>query len=105
MITADYALEQGRDLYIHSAGLIGPSGRGSRQLFEAGAVCVDKIGDMFKDWGWDPGRSDFGSIGEQAGVNHNLKEKTGTRLARLLEMELAGEVERNNGDYVLKRSR
>lgn len=105
LITADYALEQGRDLYIHSAGLVGPSGRGSRQLFEAGATCIDGAGDMFRDWGWNSGRSAFGSIGEKAGVSHNLKEKAGTRLARLMEMELSGEVERNNGELVLKRVR
>jgi len=103
LITADYALEQGRDLYIHSTGLVGPSGRGSRKLFEAGAPCIDKIGDMFRDWGWDSGRSACGSIGEKAGANHNLKEKAGARLARLMEMELSGEVERNNGEFVLKR--
>jgi DNA processing protein len=103
LITADYALEQGRDLYIHSAGLVGPSGRGSRKLFEAGAPCIDEIGDMFRDWGWDSRRNASGSIEKEARVSHNLKEKVGTRLARLMEMELSGEVERNNGEFMLKR--
>ena len=105
LITADYALEQGRDLYIHSAGLVGPSGSGGRQLFEAGAVCIDKIGDIFRDWDWDSGGSAFGSIGNEAEVRQNLKEKAGARLARLMEMELSGKVERNNGEFLVKRSR
>ena len=105
LITADYALEQGRDLYIHSAGLAGPSGMGSRKLFEAGATCIDEISDMFRDWGWDSGRRAFGSIGENEGVSHNLKEKAGARLARLMEMELSGKAARNNGELMLKRGR
>jgi len=105
LITADYALEQGRDLYIHSAGLVGPSGRGSRKLFEAGAPCIDEIGAMFRDWGWDSRRSASGSIGNEAEVRQSLKEKAGTRLARLMEMELSGEVARNNGEFMLKRDR
>ena len=105
LITADYALEQGRDLYIHSAGLVGPSGMGSRKLFEAGAPCIDEIGAMFRDWGWDSRRNASGRIGNEAEFRQSLKEQAGTRLARLMEMELSGEAERNNGEFMLKRCR
>ena len=37
LFTADYALEQGRDLYVHAAGVAGTAGAGTRRLAESGA--------------------------------------------------------------------
>ena len=51
LITADYALDQGRDLFVHAAGLIGPVGAGTRELAEDGAQIIDGPEGIFEEWG------------------------------------------------------
>jgi DNA processing protein len=43
LITARYALDQGRDVYVHAAGCQGPRGTGTKILAEAGAVVIRGI--------------------------------------------------------------
>ena len=76
LITADYALEQGRDLYVHQRGLSGANGVGCRRLREEGASVIQSATDVTRDWGWD-----------NQGVFEPAEEKD---LAILLEEELAG---------------
>lgn len=54
LITADFALEQGRDVYVintenpsHSAG------EGTKELIEQGAMPIDSASDVIKDLGYD----------------------------------------------------
>lgn len=51
LITADYALDQGRDLFVHAAGLSGAVGAGTRDLAEDGAQIIDGPQDIFEEWG------------------------------------------------------
>jgi DNA processing protein len=51
LITAEYALEQGRDLWVHAAGLCGSAGAGTRGLREAGAPCLAGANALLEDWG------------------------------------------------------
>jgi DNA processing protein len=63
LITADFALEQNRDVVIHRAGLNGPVSAGTRTLAENGAVVVENASDIFESWGFasNPGmRRDAG---------------------------------------------
>ena len=99
LITAQFALEQGRDLYVHASGLAGAAGEGTRRLAEEGAPVVHSFAEILADW--YPGR--------KAAVQNKerTREKTGpvpfeapgSRLARLLEEELAGGLVRHQGDY------
>lgn len=66
LITADYALDQGRDLYVHAAGTVGERGEGTRALAADGALSVDGAGGILSDWGLTDRRNT--SVGEQAGV-------------------------------------
>jgi DNA processing protein len=54
LITAEYALEQGRDMYVHSAGLAGSAGDGTRRLAESGAPVIGSCEDIMRDWGRTP---------------------------------------------------
>ena len=54
LITAEYALEQGRDLYVHAAGLAGSAGGGTRSLADAGAPLVTGSAEILADWGRAP---------------------------------------------------
>ena len=50
LITADYALEQGRELVVHAEGLEGPAGAGTRRLSEQGAGAVRSAAEIIAGW-------------------------------------------------------
>ena len=54
LITADYALEQGRELLVHADGLEGQAGAGTRALAEEGAQAVRGGAEVLAGWGEDP---------------------------------------------------
>ncbi|MDR0636765.1 MAG: DNA-processing protein DprA [Treponema sp.] len=51
LITARFALEQGRDLWVSALGVASPHGEGVRKLYEDGAPCVSSARDILADWG------------------------------------------------------
>jgi DNA processing protein len=54
LITADFALEQGRDLMVLAAGLRGERGAGTAALAEEGAAVVESAADIARAWrGWE----------------------------------------------------
>jgi DNA processing protein len=52
--TAQFALEQGRDLWVASSGVASPVGEGTRRLAEEGSVVVSCAGDILAEWGIVP---------------------------------------------------
>jgi DNA processing protein len=88
LITADYALEQGRELMVHRAGTTGDRGAGSRRLAEQGAAVIDSASDILGDWGW----MQAGSAGPHKAAPDCERQDAGKRLARTLEAELAGSI-------------
>jgi len=94
LITAEYALEQGRDLAVHAEGLAGPAGAGTRALVEQGAELVRGAADILAGWGRPvPDGKDPRTRKAEAGG-------AGKSLARLLEKELAHEVAIHNGEVL-----
>ena len=51
LITAEYALDQGRDLFVHSAGITGAVGAGTHELAQDGARIVSGACDVYDEWG------------------------------------------------------
>ncbi|MDR1324986.1 MAG: DNA-processing protein DprA [Treponema sp.] len=51
LITARFALEQGRDLWVSARGVASPHGEGVRKLHDDGAPCVNSARDILADWG------------------------------------------------------
>lgn len=51
LITADFALEQGRDLFVARETLDSSRGKGSTGLYEQGAPLLDSAKDVLKSWG------------------------------------------------------
>ena len=51
LITADYALDQGRDLFVHRAGLDGAVGAGSADLAADGAMIIERASEIAGEWG------------------------------------------------------
>jgi DNA processing protein len=50
LITADFALDQGRDVVVHEAGLEGDRGAGTRALAVQGAPVVKTVADVLALW-------------------------------------------------------
>ena len=99
LITADYALEQGRELMVHRVGTTGERGAGSRRLAEQGAALIDCAADIVDDWGWL--RSNVRPIEHATEPLNSLD--AGKRLARALEAELAGSIVYRSGE-IFKRN-
>jgi DNA processing protein len=54
LFTADYALQQGRDLWVHAAGQAGTVGEGTRALAGMGAPVIHGAAEILSDWGVAP---------------------------------------------------
>ncbi len=94
LITADYALEQGRDLSVHQAGLAGSAGAGTRKLSQAGAPVIAGAVDVVRAWGWMP---------RAAAGDGRDRSATGEHLARMLQAEMEGALVQRGGDAYWRR--
>ncbi|MBR4797537.1 MAG: DNA-processing protein DprA [Spirochaetia bacterium] len=92
LITADYAAEQGREVYVHDAGLPFPQGTGGLALVEQGAKSVGSPVDVMMDLGWD--------VEIPVYKTDSLKE---AEQHQLLSWELDGRAVNNCGVYYFKR--
>lgn len=94
LITAEYALDQGRDLFVHSAGLHGTAGAGTRELAEDGARIISGAEDVFDEWGIE---SQPASAGEQRdGASSPVT--SGTEAGRQLADEIRGLLRSGSSD-------
>jgi DNA processing protein len=91
LITADYALEQGRELAVHAAGLEGPAAEGSRALAEQGAAVVSAATEILSAWAPGPQPGDREPARPVSPAGKAVGIEAGLMLARLLERELNGE--------------
>ncbi len=85
LITADFALSQGRDLFVHRVGVAGPASGGSAALAEDGAEVISGGKEILRSWGWVPPPamdSDISMLGKAS------SEVSGRQLAELFEREL-----------------
>lgn len=98
LITADYALGQGRDIYVHKAGISGEVGRGTCKLAEDGALLIENSSHLFYDWGWMDGGFPLSS---QAIKTEWMNP--GSRLAGRLKLELQDKYTTYNGEFVRRR--
>jgi DNA processing protein len=51
LITARFALEQGRDLWVASSGIGSVRGEGTRKLADDGARVIFEAAEILKEWG------------------------------------------------------
>ena len=93
LITADFAVDQGRDLWVARAGVESARGEGTRRLAGEGAPVAEDASDIAADWGFAPGirqpRRDAGAKvrvfrGSSAARGRSLADE----LAHILELEL-----------------
>ena len=96
LITADFALEQGRDLYIHRAGYraAGSHQRLDRMVFD-GAPLIESASQVFDDWGVVVKSESHGYLRPERITN----AQAGTAMAEMLSEELDGRNIKFNGIY------
>ncbi|MFP4565463.1 MAG: DNA-processing protein DprA [Spirochaetaceae bacterium] len=98
LITADYALEQGRDLFVHRVAEASPRGAGARALLADGAAGIGGMEDIMREWDLDAAHGveawDRERTGAEAEANarpaSGYPGAVGVQLALELEAELAG---------------
>jgi DNA processing protein len=114
LITAAAALEQGREVMVVPGPATGGRNRGGHLLIRDGAKVVESADDILRDLGFGgagavrstvplgvgqlPETSDF-SIDDVAG---QTGEPAGVILARLTELELAGQIQRIGGGRYIR---
>lgn len=114
LITARLAADQGRDVMAVPGTIVGGRNRGANALLRDGAKLVESAVDILQELGLDSGlaRQSVTAEGRQVveftvdEIAGQLKVSPGEALARLLEWELAGEVQRiGSGRFVRSRSK
>lgn len=100
LITAEYALDQGRELVVHRDGLEGRSGKGGRDLAEYGARIISSPYDLLYEWGYARQKRDTCPRRVYGGNGTRADEKpVGKVLSEGLERELAGTAVTRFGSY------
>ncbi len=96
--TADFALEQGRDIFVHKEGLSGTAGAGTLRLSEMGAPEISGADDILRAWGYRPAGRSVSHSEALPDEEGNSERNTGSTLARLLESELSGNLIHYKGE-------
>jgi DNA processing protein len=96
LITAEYALEQGRDLCVHAEGLAGSAGAGTRALAESGAPVIGGSAECLAEWGLSP--SVRPSPMREISRMRLPGEEIGPALARRLRAEIDGSCALQGGE-------
>ena len=114
LITARLAADQGRDVMVVPGPVLGGRNRGAHALIRDGAKLVESAVDILQELGLDQSlarRSPEGEGGELVeftvdDIAKQLKLGPGEALARLLEWELTGEIQRiGSGRFVRSRGK
>jgi len=90
LFTAEYALDQGRDLWVHAAGLTGTAGEGTRQLAQSGAPRVHDAADILGEWRIAPR--------PRAEREPSRQLPEGERMAAVLRGEISGACAQRAGE-------
>ena len=115
LITASAALEQGKDVMVLPGRIAGHRNRGGHLLIRDGAKLVESADDILFEMGWDADRPPIGLGPAESlesveftvdDVARETGEPTAAVLARLLQLELAGEIRRiGSARFLRVRSR
>jgi len=90
LITADFALDQDRDLYVASSGMEGLSSEGSKNLERQGAPVISGSSDVMRDWGRFVDVCAVNTVSSPGGPDD---------LARMMKLELDGRLYRYMGGW------
>jgi len=87
LITARFALEHGRDLWVDSVGAESKRGAGTARLAEDGAVCISSALDILKEWNM-AGPDNKKPLSVQAKPGQSSGKEMASSLAEYLDIKL-----------------
>ncbi len=90
LFTAEYALDQGRDLWVHAAGMAGTAGDGTRELARSGARVIRDATEILDEWKIAPRA--------RAPRKALLQLPEGERMAAVLREEINGACAQRAGE-------
>jgi DNA processing protein len=115
LITASAALEQGKDVMVLPGRIAGHRNRGGHLLIRDGAKLVESADDILLEMGWEADRLPIGLGPAESlesveftvdDVARETGEPTAAVLSRLLQLELAGQIQRiGSARFLRVRSR
>ena len=85
LITARFALDQGRDLWVDSASIRSRRGGGTARLAEDGAALISSARDILSEWNIE-GTKNEGNYGRE-GQNNSVKADLVSSLAEYLDIK------------------
>lgn len=77
LITADFALDQGREVVVHEVGLQTKQGEGVRRLVDDGAAIVNCAAEVLADWGVEYEGLTAEAVYAGSHIDNNLGALTG----------------------------
>jgi DNA processing protein len=114
LITARLAADQGRDVMVVPGPVLGGRNRGAHALIRDGAKLVESAVDILQELGLNQGLAPLCQQGEGGesveftvdDIAQQLELPAGEALARLLEWELTGEIQRiGSGRFIRSQSK
>jgi DNA processing protein len=90
LFTADYALQQSKDLWVHAQGITGSTGAGTRQLADQGAPVIRAAAEILAAWGIAP------LVPSREEQVESLPE--GERLDAIMKEEMRGNCAQRDGE-------
>jgi DNA processing protein len=90
LITADFALDQNRDLYVASSGMEGAASAGTRNLESQGAPVISGASDVMGDWGRFLDIRTVDTVAGPGGADD---------LVKMMKLELDGRLYRHMGGW------
>ena len=84
LITARFALDQDRDLWVDRIGVSSPLGKGIARLAEDGAAVLDSARDILAEWNLDSYIGKEKGKGKRGDAAHSAAKNTGAGLASSL---------------------
>ncbi len=97
LITAEFAYELGRDLWVDRAGLESPLGAGLRRLAADGAPLAEDARSVLADWGWPLPQAEKRPL-TLGGGSDKETGNYGAVLARRLEEDMRGIMKPRQGE-------
>lgn len=100
LITAEHAMEEGRDVFVPLCVPKTKNSEGAYFLLEQGASGIKSVYDIMNDWGIDINSKNKNADKKEAKSDSQNFSDPASAIVSMMEKELAGEIVRHKGDII-----